>query len=272
MPTIFTKDIDILQLSTLFSKNVSVPIMKTLDNAKSTCFSDPEESFNHEFTVNEALPIRKSGTTLVTIPRLIATIWLSRVAITLPVGDFVETGVYRGGTSALMIRMLDKYDACDRHFWGFDSFEGLPESVAEDHIGGLNRGTVGQYTASEKGFIKTLRKHGAYKHPNKVHSVKGFFNETLRVAPIDKISLLRLDGDVFTSTWDSLTSLYHKVVPGGYIYVDDYDSFNGCKLAVDKFRSENHITEHMHLILEGKRPDQRMKRAYEAVWWEKRKD
>lgn len=272
VPTIFTKDIDVLQLSHLFSLNSSAPIMGTVDlSIKSPCFQDGDGSFNHEYVIKEAISIRKAGITLVSIPRLIATIWLARTAIALPIGgDFVETGVYKGGTSILLIRMLQKYDSCGRHFWGFDSFRGLPESVAQDRTGHLSHGATGQYTTSEKTFLKNLRRHNAYTNPSIVHSVAGFFNETLPVAPIDKISLLRLDGDIFTSTWDSLTNLYHKVVPGGYIYVDDYDSFNGCKLAVDTFRSENHITEPMTKILEGKRADQRMKRAFEAVWWQKR--
>lgn len=271
--TIFTKDIDVLALSQLFSLNSSEPILSTFDiKAEEPCFSDSQLSFGHDYAVKEALPIRKAAITLVSIPRLIATIWLARAALTLPAGDFVETGVYKGGASVLLIRMLQNYDTCGRHFWGFDSFQGLPESVAQDQVGHLSRGATGQYATSEKTFLKNLRKHNAYTNPSIVHSVKGFFNETLPTAPIDKIALLRLDGDIYTSTWDSLTNLYNKVVPGGYVYVDDYDSFNGCKLAVDTFRSENQITEPMVKILEGKRPDQRMKRAYEAVWWQKRSD
>jgi hypothetical protein len=61
---------------------------------------------------------------------------------------------------------------------------------------------------------------------------KGYFNITLPISKVQDISFLRLDGDLFISTWDALENLYHKVVPGGYIYVDDYGSFEGCRLAI----------------------------------------
>ena len=182
-----------------------------------------------------------------------------------------HTGVYKGGTSILLIRMLLKFDACHRQFWGFDSFEGLPVSVAQDFSGHLSKGSKGQYSASESVIYNNLKKFHAH-NTDIVHITKGFFNETLPVSPIPSIAFLRLDGDVFTSTWDALEHLYPKVVPGGYIYIDDYDSFNGCKAAVDLYRVEKEVSEPLIRILEGKRPSQRMKREYEAVWWQKRLD
>lgn len=50
----------------------------------------------------------------------------------------------------------------------------------------------------------------------------GWFSDSLPSAPIDKISFLRLDGDLYVSTMDPLLALYDKVSPGGLIYVDDY--------------------------------------------------
>ena len=116
-----------------------------------------------------------------------------------------------------------------------------------------------------------MHRLGAYKNSSSVNIIQGYFNDTLPTAGVGKIALLRLDGDVFTSTWDALVNFYDKVVPGGYIYIDDYDSFNGCKHAVDTYREKYDVTEPMIRILEGKRKDQRMKLATEAVWWKKQR-
>lgn len=53
---------------------------------------------------------------------------------------------------------------------------------------------------------------------------------------IGRIAYLRLDGDLYSSTMEALEALYHKVSPGGFVYVDDYGSYNGCRAAVDRFR------------------------------------
>ena len=74
--------------------------------------------------------------------------------------------------------------------------------------------------------------------------LKGLFSETLPTAPIDRLALTRLDGDMYESTMDALTALYDKLSPGGYVLIDDY-GLDGCKAAVDDFRSERTIQEPM---------------------------
>jgi O-methyltransferase len=65
--------------------------------------------------------------------------------------------------------------------------------------------------------------------------LKGWFCDTLPLAPIKTISVLRLDGDLYTSTMDGLTNLYDKVSPGGYIIADDYFSWPGQRRAITEF-------------------------------------
>ncbi len=270
--TIFTPGLSLNESTYLFSQHISGPIMDTISNKQSSCVQNKQNLvFGEHFVVREAMRVKKSKISLVSLARLVASLWLSGAALSLPTpGDFVETGVYRGGSSILLIRTLLKFDSCNRLFWGFDSFEGLPASVAEDKVGTLSRGSEGQYTATESTFYANLQQYKAFKNPKMMVITKGFFNETLPVAPITHIAFLRLDGDIFTSTWDALVNLYPKVIPGGYIYVDDYDSFNGCKKAVDAYRLQHKISEPMTKIIEGKRPDQKRKREYEAVWWQKK--
>ncbi|KAI9011504.1 hypothetical protein BC832DRAFT_550878 [Gaertneriomyces semiglobifer] len=73
--------------------------------------------------------------------------------------------------------------------------------------------------------------------------LKGWFSDSLPHAPIKRISYLRLDGDLYASTMDALTALYDKVSIGGFVYVDDYGSFNGCREAIYEFRTKRGIVD-----------------------------
>jgi hypothetical protein len=86
---------------------------------------------------------------------------------------------------------------------------------------------------------------------------------------VQRISFLRLDGDLFISTHDAIVNLYDKVVPGGFIYVDDFGSFPGCRAAINKIRSKNHIDEPIHYIREDEGSG---KILFEAIWWQKRNE
>ena len=80
-----------------------------------------------------------------------------------------------------------------------------------------------------------------------VRFLKGWFKDTLPTAPITTLSIMRLDGDYYESTWDALINLYDKLSLGGYAIVDDYgeDSWTYCRRAVDEFRSQRGIKDPM---------------------------
>ena len=71
---------------------------------------------------------------------------------------------------------------------------------------------------------------------DQVRFLPGWFKDTLPSAPIRKLSLLRLDGDMYESTMDALNALYDKVAEGGFVIVDDYGVLPQCKRAVTEFR------------------------------------
>jgi O-methyltransferase len=71
--------------------------------------------------------------------------------------------------------------------------------------------------------------------------LKGWFKDTLPVAPIGKLALIRLDGDMYGSTMDALLALYPKLSPGGYCVIDDY-ALDGCKKAVTDYRKNSGIS------------------------------
>ena len=80
---------------------------------------------------------------------------------------------------------------------------------------------------------------------NQVKFLKGWFKDTLPEAPIEQLSLLRMDGDLYESTMDAFRCLYDKVSIGGFIIIDDYNALEACKMAVHDFREERLIEDEM---------------------------
>jgi hypothetical protein len=78
--------------------------------------------------------------------------------------------------------------------------------------------------------------------------LQGWFADTLPTAPIERLALLRLDGDMYGSTMDALMALYHKVSPGGFVIVDDYGAVPACRAAVTDFRAAHGVTAPIHDI------------------------
>ena len=165
-------------------------------------------------------------------------------------GDLIETGVWRGGDTILMRALLAAYDdGRDRNVWVADSFEGLPEPdaarfplEAQAHAGVVMTTAFRHFAAS----LDDVRANFAAFDllDDRVRFLPGWFKDTLPTAPIDRLAVLRLDGDYYESTRDALTSLYDRVSVGGYVIVDDYgeDDWTYCRRAVDEFRVERAIS------------------------------
>jgi len=159
-------------------------------------------------------------------------------------GDFVETGSWRGGTTIFMRALLKAYNVVDRKVWVADSFEGLP--APKDEQDGPDLSSV-DYLKVSLEQVKANFKRFDLLDPQ-VQFLKGWFCDTLPNAPIDQIAILRLDGDMYSSTMDSLQNLYHKVSKNGYVIIDDYHSWPSCHQAVTDFRTENNITSEIVTI------------------------
>ena len=76
---------------------------------------------------------------------------------------------------------------------------------------------------------------------------KGWFKDTLPTVADRTWAVVRLDGDLYESTMDSLTNLYPGLAVGGYVIIDDY-IWDNCRAAVDDFRREHGITEKVEMI------------------------
>ncbi len=162
-------------------------------------------------------------------------------------GDFIETGVWRGGSCILMRGILKALDVTDRKVWVADSFEGLPLPDAEAYPS--DAGDVHhQYdflAVSEDTVRRNFERYGLLD--DQVVFLKGFFADTLPDAPIENVSIMRLDGDMYSSTMDALDNLYHKLSPGGFCIIDDY-ALPACAEAVEDFRKTHGITEPLETI------------------------
>ena len=152
-------------------------------------------------------------------------------------GDFIETGVWRGGACIFMRAILKAYNDTTRSVWVADSFEGLPKPNAAypDDVTGPPFHAFKELAVSVEQVKSNFAKYDLLD--GQVKFLKGWFKDTLPVAPIKKLALLRLDGDMYESTMDSLTSLYPKLSKGGFVIIDDYGVLPICKKAVLDYRA-----------------------------------
>lgn len=153
-------------------------------------------------------------------------------------GDLMEAGVWRGGASIYMKAILDVYDASNRSVWLADSFEGMP--VPKDGSDGADL-SQNEYLSVSLEQVKDYFAQFNHLDEN-VKFLKGWFCDTLPSAPVKTLAVLRLDGDLYSSTMDSLNNLYHRVSKGGYVIIDDYGGWPPAKNAVDEFRQRHDIT------------------------------
>lgn len=162
-------------------------------------------------------------------------------------GDLIETGAWRGGASILMKGYLTAHDMTNKKVWVADSFEGLPVPSRPEDIGydfSIEKMPILAISLEE--VQENFRRYNLLDE--QVVFLKGWFCDTLPEATIEKIAILRLDGDLYESTMDAITALYDKVVPGGFIIVDDYNDFEPCRRAITEFRTERGITDPIEII------------------------
>jgi hypothetical protein len=165
-------------------------------------------------------------------------------------GDLIETGIWKGGAVVLMRAMLEGYQIKDRAVYAADSFRGIPPANPEKYP--ADAAHIGCHTLEILANNSQAEVEGYFQHlgllDHRVVFVPGWFRETLPLLDVRKIALLRLDGDIYESTWDALVSLYPKLSPGGYVIIDDYEAYSGCKQAVHDYREKFQITEKIETI------------------------
>ena len=160
-------------------------------------------------------------------------------------GDFVECGIWRGGAVIFMAGYAEAYRLRHR-VWGFDSFMGLPTKRS-----GVRESVDVGWTKNNTDMSVTLAQVQAHAHSyalaHRIHLVPGWFKESIppklgELAARGGISLLRVDGDLYSSTMQALKLLYPLLNPGGWVVLDDW-SVPGARTAVEDFRRDFSIDE-----------------------------
>ena len=162
-------------------------------------------------------------------------------------GEFVECGVWKGGSCMIMAKELLKRGDMSREIWMYDTFEGMTEPTDEDIE--IQTGIKGKNLLS--GVKKTTEKYNMWAYSplddvktnmqktgyptDKFRYIVGKVEDTLIDSKPNEIALLRLDTDWYESTRLELEKLYPLIVSGGILIIDDYGHFSGAKKAVDEY-------------------------------------
>jgi O-methyltransferase len=196
-----------------------------------------EEPYRSVYPYTQAHPVRQRN--LVRLGELI-----DREGVS---GAIVECGVLDGGTAALMAwATRDSKPARDAHL--FDAWEGLPETTPEDGVEAA--AWSGQVVGSPARVAAIMRRLGVPR--DRVHFHRGWFDQTFPKAQVRPVALVHVDCDFYEPTRLCLEKWYPVLAPGGFMQFDDYDSFSGCRKAVDEFLA-GHSELKMETVGDGAR-------------------
>lgn len=161
-------------------------------------------------------------------------------------GDFVECGVWRGGSSMFVALTLLSMNITDRMIYLYDTFEGMSAPTENDvDFKGINANNLLKQNIQDKENsvwcladmqdVKNNMVLTNYPIIN-IHFVKGKVEDTIpQNIPEKNIAILRLDTDWYESTLHELKYLYPKLISKGVLIIDDYGHWEGCRKAVDEY-------------------------------------
>lgn len=163
-------------------------------------------------------------------------------------GAFVECGVWRGGSSMLIAKMLSNRNILDRKIYLYDTFEGMTEPSSHD-VDLIGRNASILFKEKEQSVwcfadledVQNNMRLVNLPSENIIY-VKGKVEDTIPAnLPKEDIVLLRLDTDWYESTKHELIHLFPKLINNGVVIIDDYGHWEGCKKAVDEYLKEYKI-------------------------------
>jgi predicted O-methyltransferase YrrM len=159
-------------------------------------------------------------------------------------GDFVECGVWKGGSAMLMALALRRFGAFDRTIYLYDTFRGMSEPAEADRsaLGEsapetwrlAAEGEVNRWCYAPLDEVRTNLATTGYPD-TRLKYVEGKVEDTIPATLPERVALLRLDTDWYQSTLHELTHLFPRLAPGGILIVDDYGYWQGAKQAVDSY-------------------------------------
>lgn len=165
-------------------------------------------------------------------------------------GDFVECGVWKGGSIMAMALTLLELQGGDRALYLFDTFSGMTEPGLQD-VDYLGRDAYQMFEAvrcdvSQEEVEAAIFSTGYDR--SRIHFVKGPVEETVPARAPESIALLRLDTDWYQSTRHELHHLFPRLASGGVIIVDDYGHWQGARQAVDEYLQAHDVSLLLHRI------------------------
>lgn len=166
-------------------------------------------------------------------------------------GDFVECGVYKGGSAMVAAMSFQKFGDLSRRFHLYDTFEGMTEPTPRDvdfagrspidHLAKWGTASMGGMANSPMDEVR--RNLSLTKFPeDRFVLIRGKVEETLpSQMPDGPIAILRLDTDWYESTYHELVHLFPRLSSGGVIIVDDYGFWRGSRDACDEYFRQNNV-------------------------------
>jgi len=137
----------------------------------------------------------------------------------LPTGDFIEIGVWRGGTGALIAKRSQLMGLAGKVFL-CDTFRGVVKSGSRDatYVGG-------EHADTERAIVTDLARS---LNLDRVEILEGVFpDQTAEALGERTFRFCHVDVDVYDSAKDILSWVWPRIVPGGMVVYDDY-GFHSC--------------------------------------------
>ena len=164
-------------------------------------------------------------------------------------GDFVECGVWKGGSSmAAALAYLRLGRAVDLHL--YDTYDGMSEPTGADVCAGTGESAKDLLARAGKDesiwcyspLDEVTANLTSTGYPaQRMHFVKGKVEDTIPAHVPEAISILRLDTDWYESTKHELEHLFPRLSHGGILILDDYGFWTGARKAVDEYLAANNI-------------------------------
>lgn len=164
-------------------------------------------------------------------------------------GDLVECGIYRGGCS-MVLSEYNFHLNLNKKVYAYDTFEGMPRPDHDIDKRFDGNAAIDIWKKNNKSWLKCSLKDvkdnfkKAKVDISDTYFVKGKIENTLKHKCPKAVSLLRLDLDLYEPTMSALETFYPLMSNKSLIFVDDYNHWNGCKLAVDKFFRKKKVYSH----------------------------
>ena len=170
-------------------------------------------------------------------------------------GVLIEAGCALGGSAIVAATAKTKA----RPFFIYDVFGMIPppseadgedvhqryETIVEGHSKGIGADRYYGYEENLYDKVVCNFEHlGIPPGDNRIHLVKGLFEETMQIE--EPVAFAHIDGDWYQSVMTCLRQIEPRLVPGGVLVIDDYDSWSGCRKAVDEYFADKR--EHYRFV------------------------